>query len=284
MPKPTQESVYGPRSELRHPVGFLRAMARDALDARELAWRLFLRNVSAKYRQTLIGYAWAFLPPIATTLTFVFLNAQQIVSVGEMNLPYPLYVMTGTILWQVFLDALNSPMAILAANKAMLTKVNFPREALVMAGLAEVLFGFAIRLVLLATLFAWFRVSVPWTVVFAPLGLISLLALGTTLGVFLAPVSLLFEDVRHGLTVLTGLWFFLTPVVYAVPTEPPASWVASFNPVSPLLITTRTWLTEGPSPGLQPFLVVAGLTLVFSFAAWAVYRLAFPHVIARIGS
>ena len=85
-------------------------MVADLRASRELAWRLLVRNISAQYRQTLLGYVWAFLPPIVTTLVWVFLNAQKIFDVGETGVPYPVYVLTGTILWQVFVDAMNSPL------------------------------------------------------------------------------------------------------------------------------------------------------------------------------
>ena len=103
------EVTYTPESLLRHPIKLARSMAHDLWASRELAWRLFVRNISAQYRQSLLGYLWAFLPPIFTTLIFVFLNSQKILNIGETGIPYPAYVMMGTLLWQGFVDALNSP-------------------------------------------------------------------------------------------------------------------------------------------------------------------------------
>ena len=73
------ETVYTSDSPLRRPGQLLRAMLKDISESRELALRLFLRNIRSKYRQTVFGYVWAFLPPVVTTLVFVFLNSQKIV-------------------------------------------------------------------------------------------------------------------------------------------------------------------------------------------------------------
>jgi ABC-type polysaccharide/polyol phosphate export permease len=78
----------------------------DLLASRELAWRLLVRNISAHYRQSLLGYAWAFVPPLFTTLIWVFLSSQNILDIGNNGMPYPLFVLTGTILWQNFVEAL----------------------------------------------------------------------------------------------------------------------------------------------------------------------------------
>ena len=92
-----EEVEYSAESALRHPGALAAAMWRDLKSSRELAWRLLVRNISAQYRQSIFGYLWAFLPPIATTATFLFLNAQGIMKVGETGIPYPAYVLVGSV-------------------------------------------------------------------------------------------------------------------------------------------------------------------------------------------
>ena len=286
MLNPLPEVIYTPESALRHPRQLLGSMVNDLLASRELAWRLLVRDLSAQYRQSILGYLWAFLPPIATTLTFVFLNSQRIMSLStdDGGVPYPVYVMVGTLLWQGFVDALNSPIRLLASSKSMLAKVNFPREALVLAGLGEVLFNFTIRLVLLLLIFLWFGVTLPPTALLAPLGALSLLALGLMIGIIISPMAMLYQDVERGIAVLVSLWFFLTPVVYKPPTMWPASLLAMLNPVSPLLITTREMLTTGSLTQLGGFLTVSGVTLVLLLFGWLLYRVAIPHLIERMAA
>jgi lipopolysaccharide transport system permease protein len=259
-------------------------MVRDLLASRELAWRLLVRNISAQYRQSLLGYAWAILPPVFTTAVWVFLNSQRILNVGETDIPYPAYVMVGTLLWQGFVDALNSPLKLVTQSKSMLAKINFPREALILAGLGEVLFQFVIRLALLLVVFIWFRIPVPSTVFLAPLGILALMALGLMIGILLTPLGILYSDIQRGLSIILQLWFYLTPVVYTPPSEGLGALLAQFNPVSPLLLTTRELLTSGTVSQPYKSLVITGATFVLTLVGWVLYRLAMPHLIERMSA
>lgn len=278
------ETVYTPESGLRHPQTLFREMFRDLLASRELAWRLFVRDISARYRQTFLGYIWAFLPPIVTTGTFVFLNASGVFKVGATALPYAAYVMIGTLLWQVFADAMQCPIRVVTASKAMLAKINFPREAILLAGLGEVLFNFLIRLVLLVAVFIWFRIPPPITALLLPVGVLAIIGFGFMLGVLLTPIGLLYQDISQGLVLMTGFWMFLTPVVYPPPTAGTMVTFVKWNPASPLIVATRDWITVGPTTHMTAFIIVAAFTLVFLFAGWILYRLALPHIIERIGN
>jgi lipopolysaccharide transport system permease protein len=259
-------------------------MVLDLLASRELAWRLFVRNISAQYRQTFLGYIWAFLPPIVSTAVFVFLNSQQILHIDDTAIPYPAYVMIGILLWQVFVDALNSPIRLVTTSKAMLAKINFPREALILTGLYEVIFNFLIRLLLLFAAFLWFQIPVPKTAIFAPLGIFAIIVFGLMIGLMLTPLAVLYQDIERGLGVFLQLWFFLTPIVYPPPATWPASLIAQLNPASSLLVTTRDWLTLGHAPFLNSFIVISVIVFSLLFAGWVLYRLAMPHLIARMSA
>ena len=276
-------TVYTPDSPLGEPGKLLRGMFRDLLAARGLAWRLFIRDISAQYRQSLLGYVWAFLPPIATSMTFVFLNSQKIMSFGETTVPYPAFVLIGATLWLTFVDALNSPIKLVQASKSMLTKINFPREALLLAGFGEVLFNFAIRSLILVGAFLWFQLPIPNTAYLFPLGILALIAFGSMLGLFLTPLGMLYQDIGRGLTLVTGFWMLLTPVVYPAPRHGAAEVLGRWNPVSPLIICAREWLTSGRSTHEGSFVCIVAATLVLFLIAWLIYRLAMPHLIERMG-
>lgn len=282
--KRLSEIVYSPEPVIRHPRRLLHAMASDITASRELAWRLLVRNISAHYRQTVLGYLWAILPPLFTTAVWVFLASQRIIDVGETRMPYLVFVLTGTLLWQVFVDALNSPIKLVGESKAMLAKINFPREALVLAGLGEVLFNFVVRLILLVVVFLWYGISVPATALFAPLGVLFLVGAGLTVGLLLTPLAMLYHDIGRGVAICTQFWFFLTPVIYPLPQAGPGAVLAGVNPVTPLLTTTRDWLTTGSSGLLPGFWMVAAGSVALLLCGWVLYRLAMPHLIARMSA
>jgi len=275
--------IYTAQRRLGHPGVLLADLLRDLKAGRELAWRLFLRDLSAQYRQTALGYVWVFLPPLAASLTFIFLNAQGIVRIEGTVLPYPAFAMIGTLLWQVFVDALASPSQSLLAAKPMLAKINFPREAILMGGLAMVVFNFLVRLVLVAAVMIWWRIPVgPGLLVF-PFAMLGLLITGFAFGLLLAPVGALYGDVVKGIPLLAQFWMLLTPVVYPPRTEGLAGVLATWNPVAPALETAREALTAQPFSTMIPFLVVSLIALVIATAGLITFRLAMPHLIARMG-
>lgn len=278
------EVVYTPESSLKRPTKLLRDMWRDLLASRELAWCLMRRDISAQYRQSILGIAWAFVPPIVTAAGFTLANNAKIINVGVTDLPYPAYIAFNVALWQTFVEALNGPLSAVLSAQPILARINFPREAIILAKLGEVFFNFAVKLILIVLLFLWYRIPVHSTVVLAPVALLQLIVLGTSLGLLLAPLGSLYHDVQRGLAVFTGVWFFLTPVIYPVPGSGTFGAIVRLNPVTPLLVTTRELATAGAVSDPYWFSVVSVVTLVGLLLAWIMYRLAMPFVVERVSS
>lgn len=276
--------VYTPESQLKNPVMLVKLMWRDLLASRELAWRLLVRDINAQYRQSALGFFWAVVPAIITALGFTFAKNTGIVNIGDTELPYPVYVMFSTTLWQTFTESLNAPIGALGKSKAMLARINFPREAIVLSQLGQIAFNFGIKLVFIIALFIWFRVPVTPSLILAPVGLIHLVMLGTAIGLFLAPIGTLYQDVSRLIGIITGLWLFLTPVVYPVPTQGIFSSIVKFNPVTPLLVTTRELATTGVISDPQGFWLVSVIAMMALFIGWVLYRQAMPYVIERISA
>lgn len=284
MKKHQNSVIYTPESTLRHPLTLFRQMGRDLLASRELAWRLMVRDISAQYRQSFLGIAWAFLPPIIMATSFTLASNAQVINVGVTDIPYPAYVMFSTALWQTFVEALNAPVQAVTTAKPMLARVNFPREALILAKVGEVFFNFAVKLILIVALFIWFQIPVGWTLILTPVPLIHLVLLGTFLGLLLAPLGVLYQDVSKGLTLITGFWLFLTPVVYPVPKAGTFGFLVQMNPVTPLLVTTRELATTGVVSEPYGFWLVSTITLVGLILTWVIFRLAMPFVVERVSS
>jgi len=275
--------VYTPEPLLRHPVVMLREIATDICAGRELAWRLFLRDLRAGYRQTLLGYVWAFLPPLVAAATFIFLQSQGITRIEVVGIPYAAFALMGTLLWQIFVDALTSPSASLGAAKAMLVKINFPREAVLIGGLYMVIFNALIRMFLIAAVMILWRIPVGPTLAFLPVALLGLLAAGFAIGLIITPVSALYGDAARAIPIVAGFWMLLTPVVYPPQISGFAGWLATWNPVSPLIITARECLAGQALTVLGPFFVVTAGSLLVILVGLIGFRVAMPHLIERMG-
>ena len=271
------ETVYTADPELRHPARFLAAAAADLRRSGPIGWRLFLANLRIRYRRAWLGYLWLILPALATALVCSFIQARRLVAIAPTELPYPVFALAGIILWQTFADALQMPLQHLGAARHMIARSRVPQEATIVAGLLELGLGFAVRLAILVAALIFFAVPLAPAALLLPAGAACLVLLGLALGLFLAPIGLLYDDVGRGLTLVLGFWLFLSPVLYPLP----ADGIFALNPVAPLLDSTRAFLVGG---GMEDrFLLVTGLSLVGLVIAWLCNRLARPHVVARLG-
>jgi lipopolysaccharide transport system permease protein len=277
--------VYAATSELVHPRLLVNELFRDIARGRELGWRLFLRNLQSQYRQTLLGYFWAIMPPLVTTLVWVGLQSFKVVSFrAEPGVPYAAFVLTGTILWQTFLNSLNSPLTSIEGAKDMLAKLNFPREALLLAGFGQMLFNLLIQLVLLAILLLVLRVPLPSTAPLFFVGLLMLITLGHGIGLLITPLGLLYTDIPKAIQAFAPFVMLLTPVLYAPPTEGRLVLLNFLNPVAPVLVVTRDWLLIGHTDFLAAFLAYSVLGVVATLLGLILVRIAMPFLIERMGS
>lgn len=287
MGKPNRKQkkiVYTPESSIRHPLLLFQEMWRDLLASRELAWRLMVRDISAQYRQSILGIAWAFLPPIITAWGLVIAKDNGAINVGNTPIPYPAYVMFSMSLWQTFIEALSAPIAAVSSAKSMLARINFPRESIILAKLGEVFFNFGIKLILIIAAFIWFKVPVTWSILLAPLAIIHLVLLGTGIGLFLSPFGALYTDIAKVIPLILTPWLLITPVVYPVPKQGWFSSLVNLNPVTPLLVTARDLSTTGIVSDPTGFWVASCLALILTFLAWIIYRLAMPFIVERMSS
>jgi lipopolysaccharide transport system permease protein len=277
--------VYAASSEVAHPLHLVHELIHDIVRGRELGWRLFLRNLQAQYRQTLFGYVWAIMPPLMTTLVWVGLRSLDVVSFSAApGVPYAAYVLTGTILWQTFLNSLNSPLTSIEGAKDMLVKLNFPREALLLAGFGQMLFNLLIQLALLAILLLVLQVPLPSTAPLFFVGLLMLIALGHGIGLLLTPLGLLYTDIQKAIQAFAPFAMFLTPVLYAPPTQGRLVLLNYINPVAPVLVATRDWLLLGHTNFLAGFFVYSAFGVVATVFGLILVRVSMPFLIERMGS
>ena len=284
MPAPDTKIVYSPESALRHPVRLAREMMQELRASHRLASRLAARDLTAQYRQSLLGVLWAILLPLANTCAWLFLHRAGIVDVASTGIPYGLYVFTGTMLWSILTDALNAPLQQTLAVRSILVKVNFPREALVVAGLYQTAFHAAIKigLVLVALIFYGHAPGAVFLLI--PVAVASLMLAGTAFGLLVTPVGVLYSDVGRALPLLTQFLIFVTPVAYPVPAGGWAATIMAHNPLTPLLEFSRDSLLSTHNASLTHFLVVNSAILVTLLATWLLYRVAMPILIERMGS
>ncbi len=276
-------TVYTPESGLRKPGKLLGELFSDIGNSWELGWRLFVKNKKSMYRQSILGLAWAFIPPIMTTAVWVFLNGQKIINVEDPGVPYPAFVLTSTLLWAVFAQSMLMPNTAISSGKPIMKKINFPKESLLVSGFLQIGFDFLIKLILIVVVFIVFKVQPAATIVLAPIGILMMTLLGVSIGLLLLPIGMLYTDIQRLLTAITPFWMLLTPVIYPTPREGIATLVNKFNPVSPLLTVTRDWMFTGHTQFLMPFIYISATVIILAFIGLILFKLAIPFIIERSG-
>jgi lipopolysaccharide transport system permease protein len=230
-----------------------------------------------------MGYSWLFLPPIATTLVWLFLNSSGVIKVAETNMPYPAFVMTGVLIWQAFMESLLKPMSSLSGARTMLIKLNFPRIAPILAGTAGTLLNSSIRLLLLIPIFVHVGLKPSWTITLFPLIFLCIVIFGTSIGLLLAPVGMLYTDVSRGIGFLGQFGMYATPVIYPAATTGLLAWINAFNPLTYLLDTARSSLVGEGFNHLGISLAIMTFSLILLILSWMILHITIPRIIERLG-
>jgi ABC-type polysaccharide/polyol phosphate export permease len=241
-----------------------------------------VRHLRGQYKQSVLGYAWAFVNPLSQMLilTFVFSTILRIPSEG---VPYPLFLFVGLIPWMFFSNAVSSATESVVGAAGLVTKVYFPREVLPTAAVFTKLVDLGFGLLILGALIVYYGQPLPLTSLWLPV----LLAIQTifTLGLSypLAALNLFFHDVRFLVGVTLTLWFYLTPVIYPVDLVPEKyQFVYDLNPMSLFINAYRRVLLHGEGPGLEKVALGLAIALATFLIGYYLFKKMEPGFADRI--
>lgn len=249
-----------------------------------LGWRFFVRDVAAMHRQSVLGYLWIVLPPLATSFIWIFLSERNLVKTDTGDGPVPLFILTGTILWTAFNAAVMGMQSILQEARGVLSKVSFPHEALIVSAILKILLNATIPALTLAPAFVVFRTPVTSTACLFPFAFLTLILFGCAAGLITVPISALFTDVGRGIQLALRFGFFVTPVIYALPSAGLVRAAMLANPIAAPLVSGRNWLLGTgeifPSATVCIFLLSVAMIAVGTM----IFKVAIPHLIERLNS
>lgn len=253
----------------------------DLKQSRFLAWALLRRSLVSQYRRAALGYVWIFFPVLVLWGIWSFLRSHGVVSY-EHDVSYPLYLLVGLLFWHAFVDALQGPMKAVSSAHSMLTKVRFPYDALLLAGLGEAVFNFLVRTLAFVPVIWWLGGFALVDVGAVLAHFVPLVLGGMALGVALSPIGLLYQDVERGMGLMLQIWFYLTPVVYALPAGRTADWLLILNPAAALFDGARNAALGLAVLHADIAIVWAAIGILALLASWSVFRVAMPVLIERL--
>jgi lipopolysaccharide transport system permease protein len=246
---------------------------------RELIENLVMRDIKARYKQSLLGYAWAVFNPLVYAVTFTLIG--RFILRQDSALPYPLFVYFGVLFWNIFGTGLASAAESLIAHLALITKVYFPREVLPISAVVSKLFDFVFGLVGVIPFLIVYHVHPAATALLALPILVILLLFTTGLGMLCATANLFYRDVRYLVVIFTNILGFFWPNMYTLEQVPERyRSLYLLNPVATCIEAARrlAFPQIGGMEELWPFVGIAAIMSVgLFFAGYFVFKRYEPY-------
>ena len=240
------------------------AALRSLQQHKDLLWTLTLHRIRVRYKQSILGLAWAVVQPVALMLIFT-LAFGRIARVPSEGIPYPLFVFSGLLVWSFVSTGLSNAVHSVVAHAQLITKVYFPREILPLTYVAAALFDFCVGSVVLALLLTYYGYPVTWAALYAVPVIAVLTALVTAGAFLLSATQVRFRDVGIAVPLLLYLWLFATPVGYPLSSVPQAyrSWFL-LNPMTGIVENFRAAVIHGTTPdaGVLAMPIIASAILL----------------------
>lgn len=240
--------------------GWVTLNLRDLWAYRELLYFLTWRDIVVRYRQAVLGVAWAILQPVLTMVVFtVVFNRFLGVKSPSPDLPYAVFSFAGLLPWQFFAGALTRASASLVGSAGLLTKVYFPRLVIPISAVLAGLVDLGISFLVLLGLMAAYGIAPTWHIVFVPLFVLLALVTALAVSLWLSALNVLYRDVGYIIPFLVQLWMFVSPVIYPLSDVPagPLRVVFALNPMTGVIGGFRWALLGQQFPGGYMWISVA---------------------------
>jgi lipopolysaccharide transport system permease protein len=262
----------------RTPIGVLREFWRY----RELLWNLVLRDIRVRYKQSLLGAAWAIAQPLAMMIVFTIVFT-RILKVESEGVPYPIFSYSALLPWTFFATALNFAVPSLVSNMNLVTKIYFPREIFPIAAVIACGFDFLVASTIFAGLMAYYHVPITVNLLYVPL--IVLVQVLFTFGIVLlaSALNVFYRDMKFVIALGVQIWMYATPIIYPVALIPERfRSLYMLNPMAGIIDAYRKTILHGQPPelfGLGIGAAVALVTFLLSYVYFKRSEMQFADVI-----
>jgi len=239
---------------------------------RELLWQIVAREVKARYKQSILGYFWVILNPLAQMLvmSFAFSIILRIPTNAAAHIPYSIFLFTALLPWTLFTNSLSSASASLVNSSNLITKIYFPRTILVVSTIFAKIIDFVFAISILVIYMIIYQIPITWNILWViPIFLIQqIFTLGLSL--FFAAANLLYRDIQYLLNMILLLWMYATPVIYSADSVPDKyRFVFQINPMAVIINAYRQVILGGGEPKYSSLvigLLVSIITLLIGFS------------------
>lgn len=280
---PEEIKVYSSASIYRQ--GFpkiIKGMFANVINGRELTWQLFIRDFKARYKQSLLGWAWIFLMPIITMGTFLLLNMSGIIRIGDIPVPYPIFGLLGFSLWQAFSNGWLVLTDGLTSSSSIITQISFPKEALIISSIGQVIVDFLIRLALVLIVYLAYGLTPSIWLLLFPLYVLPIFLLTLGFGFLSSLLSVIIRDTKNFINVGMSFFLFLMPIMYTIPEKGLLAKFNQYNPLFFLIETPRSLIISGTINYPLQFLLSSIMALTVFLIGWFIFFMTEPKLTERM--
>ncbi len=259
------EIVIRPRERLGAPD------LRELWEYRELLYFLIWRDIKVRYKQTVLGGAWAIIQPFSMMVVFSLFFG-KLAGLDSCGVPYPIFSFAALVPWALFANGLTQSSNSLVGSANLIRKVYFPRFVIPLSSVLSGLVDFALALLVLFGMVVYFGQLPGWNLLWLPLFLLLALVTALGAGLWLSALNVQFRDIRYTVPFLTQIWLFSTPIAYCS-TEVPAAWrpLYGLNPMAGVVDGFRWALLRNYQTSPDPMLAVSVLAALALLASGCYY-------------
>lgn len=254
---------------------------REVWAYRELLAFTVWRDLRVRYRQTVLGAAWAIIQPFMTMVVFSLVFG-RLAGMPSDGVPYPVFSYAGLVPWTYFASAVSQGATSLVGSQNLLAKVYFPRLIVPLAAIVVPLVDAGVALLMLAVVMAWYGVAPGVAIIWLPAFVLLAVLAAAAASVWLSALNVRYRDVRFVLPFLVQFWLFVTPVAYPsslVPVE--WRWLYALNPMATVVDGVRWGLVGTPPPTLA-MIAASSLAVALTLALGLRYFRRMERVFADV--
>jgi lipopolysaccharide transport system permease protein len=277
----TEQLPPVPVTRIRPVTGWSPINVRELWEYRALLKLLAWRDIKVRYKQTVLGTAWAIIQPFMTMVVFTIFFG-RLAGISSDGIPYPIWSYCGLLPWTYFAYALSQSSNSLVSSQNLIKKVYFPRLAIPFSSTLSGLLDLAVAFCLLVGMMFYYGIVPAWHVVFLPCLVLLAMLLATGIGLWLSALNVQYRDIRYTIPFLTQFWLFLSPVAYPASLVPenktlwgvelPLRALYGLNPMTGVIEGWRWALLGNGNPPGAMFWVSVAVTLLLFIAGLFYFR------------
>lgn len=256
------EMRFKHRTVIKPPSGWLSLDLREVWAYRELLFLLSWRDVSVRYKQSLVGIGWAVIQPVMTMLIFTLVFG-KFAKLPSEGVPYPIFTYCALLPWNYFARSLGDSSNSLVGSANLVTKVYFPRLVLPLSKVFAGLIDFGVAFVILLGMMVWYRVTPTTGLLLLPVFIFFAMLIALAVGLWLTALNVKYRDIKFVVPFLTQFWMYASPVAYSATIVPEQwRWIYGLNPMVGVIEGFRWALLGKAAPNLGMMVLSLGIVLL----------------------